>query len=235
MRRSLAAVAAATAVISALTVATREGFVPLRVLAATPESVGDGRIWLLATSALVADRPAAASIAGFAVVGLAAFLLCEARVVWIAAIAGHICSAALVYAVVTGDRHTLDYGTSAIVAAWVGVIAAALWPRTRTGAVALCVAAALLGWYFKGTLTLLDTEHAVALAIGAGLYRFRNAVAGARWRSFATRGTRTCATSTSPRRESNALPPPSSRWSWSSGAARASCGRAPRAARRSAA
>ena len=159
---------------------------PLRALAASPESVGDGRVWLLATSALVADRPAVASITGFALLGLAALVLCETRVVWTAAVAGHLCSAVIVYGAISYASNTLDYGTSAIIASWIGLVAAGLWSRTRTGAVALCVAAALLGWYFKGTLTVLDTEHAVAFALGIGVYRFRRAVAAARWSSLAT-------------------------------------------------
>jgi hypothetical protein len=188
MKRGAVSIVAAAGTISALSAATREGVVPLRLLAATSQSVTDGRLWLLATSALVADRPAAASIVGFAIVGLAALALCEARVVWSAALAGHIVSALVVYATIARNSSTLDYGTSAMIAAWIGLVAAALWRHTRAGAIGLCVAAALLGWYFKGTLTILDTEHAVALAIGVLCYRFRSAVAAARWRIRATRG-----------------------------------------------
>jgi hypothetical protein len=165
-------VLAAGGLISAVTVLSRLGVVPVRSLASTPAAVSDGRVWLLATSALVADRPAVASILGFAIAGLATLALCGERVVWTAAAVGHICSAALVYVGVelAHDRRILsypDYGTSAIIAAWVGASACALWLRGhRIAAVALCVASALLGWAFKGTLTVLDSEHAVALAFG---------------------------------------------------------------------
>jgi hypothetical protein len=97
MPRGAASVLLATGVISVTTAATRLSQVPLRALAATPQSLAEGRIWLLATSALVADRPAFASILGFLVVGIAAVWLCGSRVVWVAAASGHIFSAAIVY------------------------------------------------------------------------------------------------------------------------------------------
>jgi hypothetical protein len=37
----------------------------------------------------------------------------------------------------------------------------------RAAAVVLCVLSALLGCYFNGALTVLDPEHAFALALGA--------------------------------------------------------------------
>jgi hypothetical protein len=161
-----------------VTALSRLELLPVRSLASTPESFADGRVWLLASSALVADRPALASIAGFVVVGLAAVALCGGRAVWVAAALGHVCSAAIVYAAIDlarsvdpsafeGILNYPDYGTSAIIAAWIGAIAYQLWSRgMRTGAVALPVVAGLAGWLFKGTLTVLDLEHGFALACG---------------------------------------------------------------------
>jgi hypothetical protein len=197
--RGGASVLAATGLISAGTVLTRLNQLPLRELAATPASISDGRVWLLVTSALVADRPAFASIAGFLVVGLATVRLCGGHVAWIAATAGHVVSAATVYVAIGLVRlafphayeHALnlpDYGTSAIIAAWIGAIATALWlRRRRAGAIALVVVSALLGWVGKGSLTVLDTEHAVAFALGAFAYRPRSAAAAARWSVSAVR------------------------------------------------
>jgi hypothetical protein len=181
MRRGVLSVLAAAGVISIVTAVTRAGDLGVRALAATPDAVADGRVWLLVTSALVADRPALASILGLATVGVVAVTLCGKRVLWLAAASGHILSAAIVYGAIAlariADARDLesvmgypDYGTSAIIAAWIGAIACVLWLRgRRAGAVALCVASALLGWYFKGTLTVLDTEHAFALAFGAAV------------------------------------------------------------------
>jgi hypothetical protein len=182
--RGSASVLVATGMISGVTAATRVGAIPLRSLAATPASLAEGRIWLLVTSAILADRPAAASILGFLVVGLAAVWLCGARVAWFAAASGHVLSALIVYvglgivrafdaAAYDGVLRLPDYGTSAIIAAWIGAIAFAVWQRGgRPLAVLLVVASALLGWYFKGALTVLDTEHAFALAFGVAAMRF---------------------------------------------------------------
>jgi hypothetical protein len=178
VKRGAGTVSAATGVISVVTVLSRLEVLPARALASTPESFADGRVWLLLSSALVADRPAVASIAGFLVVGLAAVALCGGRAVWLAAALGHVCSAAIVYTAIDLARSVdpsafenviryPDYGTSAIIAAWIGAIACRLWTRgLRRSALGLPVLAGLVGWLFKGTLTVLDLEHAFALACG---------------------------------------------------------------------
>lgn len=182
--RGSASVILATGTISTVTAVTRAGVVPLRSLAATPESLADNRAWLLATSAVLADRPAVASILGFLVVGLVAVRLCGTRTAWVAAVGGHVLSALIVYAALGLVRltepsafdHVLrlpDYGTSAVIAAWIGAIATGVWTRgRRVPAAALVVASAALGWYFKGSLTVLDIEHAVALAVGIAAVRW---------------------------------------------------------------
>jgi hypothetical protein len=66
-----------------------------------------------------------------------------------------------------------DFGTSAMIAAWIGAIAYVVWHRwTRVGAVGLCTVSALVGWYLKGALTVLDVEHAFALAFGVAAMRY---------------------------------------------------------------
>jgi hypothetical protein len=184
MPRGAASVLLATVLISVTTAATRVSQVPLRALAVRPQSLAEGRIWLLATSALIADRPAFASIAGFLAVGVVAVWLCGSRVVWVAAATGHIFSAAVVYVGIGLVRVAepgafesavglRDFGTSAIVAAWIGAIAYTLWRRgRRIPAVALCLVSALIGWYCKGTLTVLDWEHLFALGFGAAALRY---------------------------------------------------------------
>ena len=184
MSRGSLSVVLATGCISVVTAGARADLVSPRDLASTPAALADGRIWLLATSAVLADRPAVLSILGFLAVGLVAVRLCAGRVAWVAAAGGHILSAALVYAAfgvvrlvepsaLGGVQHLPDYGTSAIVAAWIGAIAYRLWALDRAAAAAALVAvSALLGWYFKGQLTVLDAEHAVALVLGAATMRW---------------------------------------------------------------
>jgi hypothetical protein len=174
----------ATGAISVLTAINRLNVLPTKLLASSPQEVADGRIWLLGTSALVADRPAVASIAGFAVVGLAAVTLAGPRVAWLAAVTGQVASALLVYGTILLARVAdptafasvftrSDYGTSAIIAAWIGAVAYLLWTRgARLPAVALCAVSGLVGWLFKSQLTALDAEHVVALCCGIAAMRY---------------------------------------------------------------
>ena len=172
-RAAVASVVAVGGVITAVTALNRLGAIDLRDLAATPSSVADGREWLLLSSAFVADRPAVPSIAGFLVVGLAALVFCSGRVLWTAAAAGHLVGTVAIYGVLDAASYTvsrLDYGTSAVIAAWLGVIASHLWRRgLRGGAVGLCLVSALVGWLCRPDLDIFDTEHAVALAAGVAV------------------------------------------------------------------
>jgi hypothetical protein len=182
VRRAVLAVSGATAVATGVTGANRLGELPLSSLASTPDAVADGRLWLLLTSALIADRPAVPSLLGFWIVGVAALLLCSARIVAGAATLGHVCSALAVYGLIAlvrvADPHAFasvmqlgDYGLSAIIGAWLGVIARVLWGRHRgrlahVAVVAGSLGCAGIGIALRPDLTFLDTEHLVAFAIG---------------------------------------------------------------------
>ncbi len=159
--------------VSVVTVLTRLGALSLRDFASTPQGVADGREWQLLTSAFVADRPAVPSVVGFTIVGLAALALAGARILWTAAVAGHVLATVVVYAALDAAQVTVsrpDYGTSAIIAAWIGVIACCLWRRgAPRAAIGLCVVAAVVAWFFRPQLDILDTEHGVALAVGIGV------------------------------------------------------------------
>ena len=149
------------AVVSAVTAAVD----PARI-AATQH----GALWRIVTSGLRADDPVVASIAGIVVVGAVTILVAGTRVTLATAVIGHIASALVVYAALDAARRTvttLDYGTSAITAAWVGVLVYALWSRgRRRAAVGFFTVAAIVGWLCKGQLTVLDWEHAFAVAVG---------------------------------------------------------------------
>src|SRR5262249_23886837 len=147
------------AVIAAVTMLNRLGVIPLHDVASSLPAAQEGRIWLLLTSAFVADRPAVPSIVGFVIVGLAALAFCGSRVLWTAALAGHLLGTVLVYVVLDAAnvRVTIpDFGTSAIIAAWIGVIAYHV--RTRgygVAPLALCIVAGLVGWFFRPDLDVL--------------------------------------------------------------------------------
>jgi hypothetical protein len=174
-------VALATGAVSIVTVLNRFGPLPLRDLAASERAVGEGRAWLLVTSAFVADRPAVPSIAGLAIVGFAVLAFCGVRLLLATAALGHVGGTVVVYAGLalahaadhglgTHAMRSADYGTSAIIAAWIGVIAYSVWRRgSGVAALALCVFCGLIGWLFRPDLDVLDTEHIVALGIGIAL------------------------------------------------------------------
>ena len=171
----------ATGAVSIVTVLNRFGPLPLRDLAASERAVGEGRVWLLVTSAFVADRPAVPSIAGLAIVGFAVLAFCGVRLLLAAAALGHVGGTVVVYAALalahaadhglgTHAMRSADYGTSAIIASWIGVIAYAVWRRgSGAAALAFCVLSGLIGWLFRPDIDVLDTEHIVALGIGIAL------------------------------------------------------------------
>jgi hypothetical protein len=179
---------AATAVVSVTTAASEAGKISLGTLASSPRAVGQGRVWLLLSSALVADHPIGPSLLAFAGPGLAALAVCGWRVVWAAATLGHAGSAIAVYGAIAalrlldpGDlaqvRSLYDYGTSAIIAAWIGAIAARGWRRrpaltARGTIVVFCVGSGLIGWLLRPQVTPLDSEHIVAFLIGVAIARF---------------------------------------------------------------
>ena len=175
-------VCGATAAAGAVTAASRAGWLPLSELAASPKAIAEGRVWLLLTSGVVADRPWLPSLLGFALVGFAALSVAQGRVVLLAAVAGHVLATLLVYgflggaaAVDAGAFANLvdqpDFGLSAIIAAWIGVVACAVWRRRRSRPAHLldamgCVGCALIGLAFRPDVTALDSEHLVAFALG---------------------------------------------------------------------
>jgi hypothetical protein len=180
----------ATAVVGAGTAANRLAGLPLSSLAATPRAVGDGKLWLLVTSGLLADTPWLPSLVGFAIVLAVALCVLPVRDVVVAAAAGQIVSALIVYGIVGVARlvepHAFasvidlpDFGVSAMIAAWIGAVAAVAWARhNHLLVVAGCFACLGVGLAFRPTITFLDSEHIVAFAIGIACVspRFRRAV-----------------------------------------------------------
>ena len=170
-------------VVSALTAAERERLIPLSVLAASPHAVGEARLWSLLTSALLVQSPLFWSLASFALLGALTLKVCGTRVLLISALAGHVASTLLVYALLalarTFDPRAFeallsapDYGVSAISAAWLGAIASVSWRargrtlRGKIGTALAVLATALFGWTLRRHVSFLDLEHVVAFGIG---------------------------------------------------------------------
>jgi hypothetical protein len=182
-------IGAATALAGVVTIATRSGLIGLSQLAASPRAVADGKLWLLLTSGVVADRPWLPSLLGFAIVGYAALSVAPVRVVVLAALAGQVLATLAVYGflgladAVDHDAFASlvdrpDIGLSAIIAAWIGVVSQIYWRKhgsRRAHALnALgCVGCALIGFAFRPSVTALDSEHLVAFALGAAIAAVR--------------------------------------------------------------
>lgn len=190
----------ATAVVGAGTAANRLAGLPLSSMAATPRAVAGGKLWLLVTSGLLADTPWLPSLFGFAIVlAVALYVLQVSDVVFVAA-AGQVVSTLVVYLIIGVARlvepHAFasvvdlqDFGVSAMIAAWIGAVAAVAWSRHNHLLVAAgCLACLGVGLAFRPTITFLDSEHLVSFAIGAAymssrfsriVLSMRNAIAAA--------------------------------------------------------
>jgi lambda repressor-like predicted transcriptional regulator len=170
---------------SAATAANRAGWAGFSHLAASPKGVAEGRLWLLLTSGVVADRPWLPSLLGFAIVGFVALSVARVSVVAAAALAGHVLATLVVYGLL-GAADAIDHGAfaslvdqsdiglSAIIAAWIGVVSCVLWRRYRSRRTHVlnalgCIGCALIGFAFRPDVTALDSEHIVAFAFGVAI------------------------------------------------------------------
>ena len=178
-------ICAAAVVAGLVTAANRAGWAGLSHLAASPRAVAEGKLWLLFTSGIVADRPWLPSLLGFAIVGFAALSVARPRVVVAAALAGHVLATLVVYGLL-GAADAFDHdafanlvdrpdiGLSAIIAAWIGVVSCVLWRRYRSRRAHVlnavgCIGCALIGFAFRPDVTALDSEHVVAFGLGVAI------------------------------------------------------------------
>jgi len=155
-------------------------------VAATPAAVDGGKLWLLFTSALVAEGNLALSLLGVLTLSAAVLLVCGWRVLWWAGVIGHVGAALGTYAALAlvahvhqeqaaPMLHALDYGVSAFVAGDLGALMIgawyrrAEWPLTRLWR---SLIAASVGSTVLMTLHVLDPfwfEHIPAFLIGGGV------------------------------------------------------------------
>jgi hypothetical protein len=158
----------------------------IRVLAASPDRIREGKLWLLLSSAVLVDHPLVLSLVSF--VGLAglALVVCGPRVFWRSAFLGQVLATLFVYVLVIGAVGWIvagafdsvvgapDYGVSAISAAWLGSIATVAWrkrDRSRAGKLSIalsCVAVGLFAYSVRPDLNVLSSEHLVAFMLGVG-------------------------------------------------------------------
>jgi hypothetical protein len=155
-------------------------------VAASPARLAHGRLWLLASSGLLAERPVGASIISFVLLAVLVLVVCGGRTFWWAAAFGHVGSTVAVYAAIWMTRladprafanifTSRDYGVSAISASWLGALATVGWRirgRNLAGRMAIglsCVAVGLFAYSARPGLTIIASEHVLAFAFGVAV------------------------------------------------------------------
>jgi hypothetical protein len=170
--------------VATLTVAEASGEIGVGAVAASPQRIASGRLWLLITSGLLVQKPFALSLLSFAALGALTLVVCGWRVLASAAPLGHVAATLIAYGALglvwvgspeafAGVWSAPDYGVSAIAAAWLGAVACIAWRRHastllgKTTVVIGCLAVAAVAWMLHPHLNVLDSEHGFAFVIGA--------------------------------------------------------------------
>lgn len=167
-----------------MTAAVRGGLVSSDALVASPRRLARGEVWLLVSNGVLVQRPVLLSLVSFVLLSMITLYLCGSRVFVVSALVGHVGSTLLAYSLLVvvwsvdtdatrGVAGISDYGVSAMQTAWIGAIAATAWrrrgqtPRGRLFVVVSCLGVGVFAWLVRSDLTLLDTDHLFAFAIGA--------------------------------------------------------------------
>jgi hypothetical protein len=172
---TVAGVASVVAYLAAVIVVEVTGSPDWRSLAASPDAVAHGRLWLLLSSGLVVDGVAWVQVLVLAaVLGLALWRFGAARL-WAVALAAHVGSALVAYAGVgvlwladrsLADATEPDYGISVVMAGELGALA--VGGGRRTALLVGLLALAGFGVGLADASTLANAEHLLGFAIGAG-------------------------------------------------------------------
>src|ERR1700680_599171 len=112
----------------------------VEALAASPERIREGKIWVLFSSAALIDHPLVLSLLCFVALAGLTLWICGPRLFWSSALLGQIAATLLVYVFIGAARWIVpgafdssvtapDFGVSAISAAWLGSLAAVGWRR----------------------------------------------------------------------------------------------------------
>jgi hypothetical protein len=161
------------------------GHPPTRAWGLTPDELGAGKVWLIATSALVVNGSPVPQLVALALTIVAALRHMPARWVTAVMVVAHVGATLLAYGVLllaTGEAdgvhsHTNDYGTSAV---WLGLLGALVvaslrealaddWLARAFIPAALVMLAGAVAFFPLMT----STEHALAFALGAGIAAIR--------------------------------------------------------------
>ena len=169
----------------------------------TPDELAAGKVWLLATSALIVNGSAVPQLGALALTIAASLRHLHGRFVTAVMVVAHVGATLLAYAVLlaaTGEAdglhsHTNDYGTSAVWLGLLGALAIAALREAvdgdRLARVFIAAALAAVAGAVAFFPLMTATEHALAFALGAGLSAIREA------RRFAGRSARSAASTAS--------------------------------------
>ena len=151
------------------------GWPDWEALAASPDQVAHGRLWLLLSSGLVIDGLPWLQFTVLAIVLVLAYVRVGAARLWAAGLVAHVGSALIAYAGIgvlnllgadIGDvASEADYGVSVLLAGELGVIAVSGGRRTALLVGVLGVAGFGIG--LADSSTLANVEHLIGFGLGA--------------------------------------------------------------------
>jgi hypothetical protein len=172
-RIGLASVVAYLVVVAAI---QATGWPDWQSLAASPDQVAHGQLWLLLSSGLVIDGLPWLQFSVLAIVLGLAYVRVGAARLWAAGLVAHVGSALLAYAGIgvlnllgaetNGVATEPDYGVSVLLAGELGVIAVSGGRRTALLVGVLGVAGFGIG--LADASTLANVEHLLGFLLGAG-------------------------------------------------------------------
>ena len=151
----------------------------------SPDELGEGHVWLLATSALIVNGVVVPQVAALALTIPAALRHMSARYVTGVMVVAHVGATLLAYVILltaTGDAdgvhgHSNDYGTSAVWLGLLGALVVTALPEALEGdRLARLFIASAIGTAIGGVALfslMTSTEHGLAFALGAGLATLR--------------------------------------------------------------
>jgi hypothetical protein len=190
--RDLIGIASVVAYLVVVAVIQATGQPDWQSLAASPDQIADGQLWLLLSSGLVIDGLPWLQLTVLAIVMALAYVRVGAARLWAAGLVAHVGSALLAYAGVgvltllnvdIGDTASdPDYGISVLLAAELGVIAVSGGRRTALLVGILGVAGFGIG--LADANALANVEHLLGFGLGASTILLLD-----RWRPRALRPT----------------------------------------------
>jgi hypothetical protein len=164
--------------VTVLTILERSGTVTVGDFQASADLVADGEVWRLLSSGLVVEGFVVPQIVLAALAAGIVIRLEGAALWWCAALAGHVGSALLAYAIIgvaialgSGGAEAAaddpDYGISCVLGATLGAIFAAGYRRRDTGLAAVGLTGGILLLPFS--LDWYGPEHPLSFVLGAAV------------------------------------------------------------------